>query len=233
MKSIFVILVILLWTPVLTNAQTNQKGIRFYAGSILKKPFEVSNRGNNAILTNEINALQSSISSFNFGLSYDVWNRKNTFISVGCNYLFTGNNLRTGELNNNTYTYKIQMSSIMLPIEIRYYVFSKKESKFGIFLLGAFAPNILIDSRLRRTENIFDNNKKYESTIENDVSDVKFYSVNALANLGFGVEYKPSRKASVWISPQYNFQINPTWSEGIKQNFGALGIVIGTHFPIN
>ena len=233
MKKIITITIILLWVSIYISAQNNQKGIRFYAGSILKKPFEVSNRGNNVILTNEINALQSSISSFNFGLSYDIWNRKNTFISVGCNYLFTGNNLRTGELNNNTYTYRIEMSSIMIPIEIRHYVFSKKESKFGIFLLGAFAPNILIDSKLRRTENIFNNNQKYESTIENDVSNVKFYPMNALANLGFGVEYKPSRKATIWVSPQYNFQINPTWSEGIKQNFSALGVVIGVHFPVN
>ena len=233
MKKTLITLIILFGVSMWINAQTNQKGIRFYIGNTFSRALEVSDRGNSMVLTQEINNLQSSVSNINFGLSYDVWNRKNTFISVGCNYLFTGNNLRNSTLNNNTYTYRIEMSSIAIPVEIRHYVYLKKESRFSVFLTGAFVPSILLDSKLRRKENIFDSNKKYESTIENDVNSAKFYPVNAWLNLGFGIEYKPlNRKASVWISPQYNFQINPTWSEGIKQNISTWGITVGTHFPI-
>lgn len=233
MKKILITAIILLLATGYINAQTHQKGIRFYVGGTLKKTLEVSDRGSNTVLTQEINALQGSVSNFNFGLSYDVWNRKNTFIAIGCGYLFTGNNLKNGIINNNTYSYRVEMSSITIPIETRYYIYSKKESKLSVYLVGTIAPSILVDSKLRRKENIFDNNQKYESTIENDVSSVKFYSVNAFVNLGFGIEYKPSiHKASVWVSPQYNFQINPTWSEGIKQNISSLGIMVGTHFPI-
>ena len=233
MKKILSTAIILLLATVWINAQTYQKGIRFYAGSTLKNTIEVLDRGNNAVLTKEINALQGSVSSFNFGLSYDVWNRKNTFVSIGCNYSFTGNNLKNATINNNTYTYRVEISSVTVPIEIRHYIYPKTESKLNIFLVGAVVPSILINSKLRRKENIFDTNQKYESTVESDVNNVKFYPLNIYANAGFGLEYRPSsRKTSVWISPQYNFQINPTWSEGIKQNISAFGITIGTHFAI-
>lgn len=234
MKKILITIIVLLWTTIWVNAQTNVKGIRFYVGNTLKSTINVLDRGDKPVLTTEINALNSGVSKFNFGLSYDIWNRKNTFVSVGCDYSFTGNNLKNGITNNNTYTYRVAISSISIPIGTRYYVYSKKESKLSIFLVGAFVPSILIDGKLSRKENIFDYYQKYESTVENEVSNVKFYPVNMNINTGFGVEYKPSnRKMTVWISPQYSFQINPTWSEGIKQNISLWGLTMGTHLPIN
>ena len=234
MKMILITIILLLWATICINAQNNEKGIRFHVGNTLKSTIMVLDRGDKAVLTTEINALNSGVSKFNFGLSYDIWKRKNTFVSIGCDYSFMGNNLRNGNINNNTYTYRVAISSIAIPIETRYYVYSKKESKLSIFLVGVIVPTILVDGKLSRKENIFDNNQKYESTVENNVSNVKFYPVNMNVNAGFGIEYKPSnRKMSVWVSPQYNFQINPTWSEGIKQNINFWGVTIGTHLPIN
>ena len=233
MKKTLMTIIALFWTTIWVNAQTSQKGIRFYVGNTLKSTINVLDRGDKPVLATEINALNSGVSRFNFGLSYDIWNRKNTFVSIGCDYSFMGNNLKNGIISNNTYTYRFATSSITIPIETRYYVYSKKESKLSIFLVGVIAPSILIDGKLNRKENIFDNNQKYESTVENEVSNVKFYPVNMNVSAGFGIEYKPSnRKMTVWISPQYNFQINPTWSEGIKQNINLWGLTIGTHLPI-
>lgn len=234
MKKILTTTIILLWAAIWINAQTNEKGLRFYVGNTLKSTINVLDRGDKPVLTTEINALNSGVSRFNFGLSYDIWNRKKTVVSIGCEYSFMGNNLKSGTINNNTYTYRFATSSLAFPIETRYYIYSKKESKLNIFLVGVIVPSILMNSKLSRKENIFDNNQKYESTIENEVSNVTFYPVNMNVNAGFGIEYKPSnRKMIVWISPQYNFQINPTWSEGIKQNINLWGLTIGTHLSLN
>ena len=231
-KSYFLILFLLILKNSPSYSQSDEKKWNFYVKPIFGENMKLtSNNINNFNLVKEINLLNPKIEGIGFGLKNDIFKKKTLFISVGGEFLFLANKLKTIKLpstNNNNYSYRFEYNSFSIPIEVKKYL--NTNSKINVFALFGIKPDILITGKLSRKEQIYDQNQVFQSTNNSEIDNIEFNKLNATLNSGIGFEIKTRTKFRILVLPTYSYQILPIWKDKLKYNLKYFGANIGVSF---
>ena len=160
----------------------------------------------------EISDLNNSFGGFGFSFSRKIIQTKNNALLVGFGYRFLGNNLRVNTTIQPNYTYKIQNTTLFVPIEYQYRL-------NNLFFVNCVAqPGLNIGGGVSKKD-IVNSDSRYKN-----VTDLVTNKFNLNAEVGVGMTI-PSvhKKGKILINPKYCF-----FNNGIKNtNLNCFSLGIG------
>lgn len=179
------------------------------------------------------NSNEKTTFGFRAGISYHYFITRKIACKIGAAFLQNGFETKKNDLNwissdpdfpsENKTVFKYHYLEV--PLVLNYYVFHKP--KVDVFISAGISTNVFLQKKTKVKLIYPDGHRNNDSAVEQ----VGYSKVNFGASIGFGMEYKLSKRMTGVIEPSIHQFLTSTIVDGhSKEYLNSLGVNIGFNY---